>query len=65
MRVFGVFGWARDAGGVPRRERRRDARERRSMVDIDRVDTEWLYRIARSMTIGAVSTRREGRSDCR
>lgn len=22
MRVFGVFGWARDAGGEPRRERR-------------------------------------------
>jgi hypothetical protein len=35
------------------------------MVDIDRVDTECFHRIARSMAIGAVSTRREGRGDCR
>lgn len=65
MSVFGVFGWARDAGGEPRRERRRDARERRSMVDTDRVDTECFHRIARSMAIDSASTRRDGRGGCR
>jgi len=41
----------------------RDARERLSIVDIDRVDVECCDRLARSVAIGAASTRRKGRVD--
>lgn len=66
MRVFWGFrlgeGRRRSASArTPSRCAHRDGRWATSIASIPNV----FHRIARSMTIGAVSTRRTGRGDCR